>query len=85
MHYKIEIVRKAEKDFKKLPKELQSRIQEAIFNLAVNPRPHNVRKIEGGTNEYRIRIGDYRVVYTIKNKDKIITIYRVRHRKDSYR
>ncbi len=81
---KIIFSRHAEKEILDLDKPLGQKIFRKIATLANDPFGQGARKLEGG-NGYRIRVGDYRVVYTISNAEKIITITRVRHRKDVYR
>lgn len=61
------------------------RIMEVIRSLADEPRPSATRKLAGSEQAYRIRIGDYRVVYTVDNKHKTVSIDRVRHRREAYR
>ncbi|MEH1917851.1 type II toxin-antitoxin system RelE family toxin [Nostoc sp.] len=65
MSYKVEILRGALKQLKKIPSELQERIQIKIDDLATESRPNGVKKLKGKENAYRIRIGDYRVIYDI--------------------
>ena len=83
--YQIFISNSAEKDLEKLPLVAMKRIESAIDNLAEIPRPLGCKKLKG-TNEniWRIRVGDYRVIYSIEDKIQIIDIRRVRHRKDVY-
>ncbi len=61
------------------------RIIPHIKALAENPRPANCRKLTGSKNDWRIRIGDYRVLYEIDEKAKAVRIMRVRHRREIYR
>jgi len=61
------------------------KIDEAILSLKDHPFPHPQSKKLKGEDRYRLRVGDYRVVYMVDEKQKTITIYRVRHRKDVYR
>lgn len=84
MPYKIFIERRAEKEFEETPKEIQKKLTSIIVKLKDNPRPPNVRKISGSEDYYRIRVGDYRIVYEIKDKEKRINIFRIRHRKEAY-
>jgi len=84
MPYKVFIERNAEKDFRKIPKAIQKKIILVINKLKTNPRPLNVRKISGLENCYRIRVGDYRIVYEINDKEKKVNIFRIRHRKEAY-
>ncbi len=85
MQYKLKWKRAATKEFKKLPKENQNKIINAVESLAQNPFSGNFRKMVNSKNSYRIRVGSYRVIYKIFKRQLIIEIIRVRHRKDAYR
>ncbi len=84
MSYEVVIERRAEKDLMKLDKQVVPRIYAAISGLADNPRPSGSRKLAGEENSWRIRVGDYRVVYEIEDKVRIVTVFRIAHRKDVY-
>ncbi len=84
MAYELYIERHAEKDLKKLPGSVLSAIIENIKNLTNNPHPQKSKKIKGSLNDWRLLIGDYRVLYEINNTTKAITIMRVKHRRDAY-
>jgi mRNA interferase RelE/StbE len=60
------------------------RIAERIEKLSHNPRPSGCKKLKGGLGEWRIRIGDYRVVYTIDDRAKAVDVTRIAHRKEVY-
>ena len=84
--YKILIKPSALKEISRLPNPIIKRIGKAIDDLAKEPRPDGVKKLKGqDENVYRIRVGDYRVVYVIDDEIKIINVNRVGHRKDIYR
>lgn len=85
MIYQIEYAPKAGRDFKKLDKTVQRQLMPKIEALAKNPRPHGVEKLEGEDNLYRIRSGDYRVVYQIQDKALIILLVKIGHRREIYR
>jgi len=85
MAHEIFIEKKAEKDLRRLPKNYQNKIIQKILNLKDNPKPIEARKITSSENYYRIRVGDYRIIYEINYKEKRINIFRVRHRKEVYR
>jgi mRNA interferase RelE/StbE len=55
------------------------------LNLKDNPKPTDLRKITSSENYYRIKVGDYRIIYDINYKEKRINIFRIRHRKEAYR
>jgi mRNA interferase RelE/StbE len=83
--HEILLEQKAERDLKKLPAEMFNRIVPKIKELAKNPRPQGSRKITGSKNDWRIRVGDYRIIYEIDARAEIIRVMRIRHRKDVYR
>ena len=83
--YTIEWKRTAVKELKKLPKDTIPEILIAIEQLSQNPHPVGVRKLVGSEFSYRIRVGSYRVVYTVFESVLVVEIVRVRHRKDVYR
>ena len=83
--YNLVIERAAEKDMQRLPEDVHDRVSEAILQLKSNPRPHGSKKLVGTAGSWRIRVGDYRVLYDIADAVRIVRVYRVRHRKDVYR
>jgi mRNA interferase RelE/StbE len=83
--YQILVARSAEKDLLRLPVEMRPKLVAAIRPLAENPRPPGSRKLVGSVNDWRIRVGNYRIIYEIADDLRIVRIYRIRHRKDSYR
>jgi mRNA interferase RelE/StbE len=83
--YEVYLEKAAENDLKRLPTTAFHRIIPQIRTLAENPRPSGCRKLTGSKNDWRIRIGDYRVLYEIDEKAKAVRIMRVRHRREAYR
>ena len=83
--YEVYIERAAENDLKRLPTATFHRIIPYIRALAENPRPSSCRKLTASKDDWRIRIGDYRVLYEIDEKTKAVRIMRVRHRREVYR
>ena len=73
------------KDIRNLPKQEVARIIDAVSLLADDPMPHGSQKLSGSERSYRIRIGDYRVIYEVFTDSHTVEIQRVRHRKDVYR
>ena len=83
--YKILFKESARKEFYSLPQKALIKISGVIDNLQQNPRPAGVKKLKGQSHPlYRIRIGDYRIVYSIDDSVHIVNITRVGHRKDIY-
>lgn len=73
------------KDLRGIPPADVSRIIESVAKLADNPLPHGSQKLTGSERTYRVRVGDYRVVYELRRDLNLIEVQRVRHRKDVYR
>ena len=82
--YAVALKPSAKKELESLSSKLIARIVPSLENLADNPRPHGCQKLKGGDNEWRIRIGDYRVVYVIDDAKSSVEITRVRHRREVY-
>ncbi len=83
--YSVRLKRSAEKDLRRIDKFKVPNIIAAIENLEENPRPPGCRKLVGSDSSYRIRIGNYRVLYLIEDTICIVEVERVRHRKDVYK
>jgi mRNA interferase RelE/StbE len=83
--YRVVVERSAEKDLRRLPFDVRTRIADALRSLAKDPRPVGSRKLAGTKHDWRIRIGDYRVIYEIADSIRIVRVYRVRHRREAYR
>lgn len=83
--YSISIGRTAQKELEKLDIGIVNRIFPKIEALANTPYPQGCIKIQGQDNLWRIRVGDYRVIYSVLEANKLIDIIAVRHRKDAYR
>ena len=82
--YTISLASSAERDLRKVDHQVVSRITAAIDILADEPRPKGCRKLAGSLHTYRIRVGDYRVIYSIDDGLREVVVQRVRHRKDAY-
>lgn len=85
MAYEIEIQHHAAKQIIRLPRHEQRRVQKKIDELALDPRPAGCAKLSGTRNGYRIRTGDYRIVYTIDDGIRVVAVQRVAHRREVYR
>ncbi len=83
--YSIVFARSARKELEDLPQFLITRILSRIERLSSNPRPTGVRKLVGSRYLWRLRIGDYRVIYGIYDEQKLVDIIHIRHRSDAYR
>jgi len=83
-NYRVTLTWSAESELKKLPNALIARIAPRLDALATNPRPPGRKKLKGGDKEWRIRVGDYRVVYTIDDSRSLVEVTRIRHRSEVY-
>jgi len=83
--YRIEFTPKAQRDFKALDGSIRGRIARRIDSLAENPFPSGIKKIEGEDELYRLRVGDYRVLYQVQGKVLLVLIVGMGHRRDVYR
>ncbi len=84
MAYRLEISHIAHRQIRRLPSPAQERINKAISGLAQNPRPTGTKKLTAREG-YRVRVGDYRILYTVNDEAKAVIIYRVMARGDAYR
>lgn len=86
MSYSVSLRRSALKELQSLPKTAVQKVGGAIDKLAENPRPDGVKKLKSSEEDlYRIRVGDFRIVYSIEDEIKIVDIRKIGHRKDIYR
>jgi mRNA interferase RelE/StbE len=83
--YAITFARSARRELEALEANRVRRIWSRIEALATEPRPAGSRKLQGGQHHWRIRVGDYRVVYTVDDRARVVDVVAVRHRKDVYR
>jgi mRNA interferase RelE/StbE len=85
MAYSILLRPAAIRDLKSLPSDIRSRIEKAIDRLVGDPRTSGTRKLAGFDDEWRLRVGDYRILYIINDPERQVVIARVAHRREAYR
>ena len=83
--YTLLIKRSAERDLRRLSRTVFERIDERVLSLRDDPRPHGVRKLAEALEGWRIRVGDYRILYQIDDDAQTVTVGRVKHRREAYR
>jgi mRNA interferase RelE/StbE len=83
--YAVVFARSARKELESLPARIIGRVFPRIENLSDSPRPFGCRKLSGEQNLWRLRIGNYRVIYSVDDHEKVVDIVAIRHRKDAYR
>jgi mRNA interferase RelE/StbE len=85
MGYEVRIAPTAQRQYRKLPAEVRQRVAKALAALSEEPRPSGVVKLRGSSNRWRIRIGDYRIIYRIEDEIVLVTILIIAHRREVYR
>ncbi len=84
MSYRVEFTTAAARQVKKLPRPARDRLLTAIEGLQDDPRPHGAKKLAGEQTAWRIRVGDYRVIYDVLDAELVVTVVRAGHRRDVY-
>lgn len=85
MAYRIEFTPRAERELKALDRSIQTRLARRINSLAENPFPQGIKKLAGEDDLYRLRVGDYRIIYQVQRKRLVVLVVGVGHRGDVYR
>lgn len=85
VEYAVLVLRSARKEIERLESGAADRVVSRIERLAIKPRPPGCRKLVGAESLWRIRLGEYRILYTIDDARLIIEVVAVRHRRDAYR
>ncbi len=83
--YEVRVAKSADKQIQALPQEIRQAVEAAIRKLATNPFPQGCKKLQGERNRWRIRVGKYRVVYSVDTEKRIVRVERVRLRPEAYR
>lgn len=82
--YEVRLHRQAARAYRRLGGQVRERIRAAVDGLADNPRPQGAVKL-AGRNDYRIRVGDYRIVYAVDDAKRLVIVARIAHRREAYR
>lgn len=85
MSYRVEFTTAAARQIRKLPKPARTRVLAAVSRLADDPRPHGAKKLVGERTAWRIRVGDYRVIYDVIDAQLTVTVVRAAHRREVYK
>ncbi len=83
--YRIEFAPAAERAFRRLAEDIRRRLRPRIDALAENPRPHGVETLEGEKGLHRVRVGDYRIIYQIRDEVLMVLVVGIGHRREIYR
>lgn len=84
-NYQIIFSPQARRSLRKLPPSIQQRVNDNILALAENPRPSGVKALQGYRGLLRLRVGEYRVIYRVEDRQLIVVVVQVGHRRDIYR
>jgi len=82
--YQVEFTKRAEKDLRRIDSRYLSRLVAAAESLGTEPRPPGAKKLVGSEQTFRIRVGDYRIIYEIEDDKLVVLVIRVRHRQAAY-
>ena len=82
--FQVVVQRQAEKQLRRLPRQVLGRVFVAVKGLADNPRPSGCKKLRGHDCAYRLHIGDYRVIYDVDDNSRTVVVWRIRHRQSAY-
>jgi len=82
--YRILIATSAAREYDGLPEFIRRRARDIIDGLAKVPRPRGTAKLKGSNDLFRIRIGDYRVIYRVSDRERLVDVIHIRHRRDAY-
>lgn len=85
MSYTVIIPKPVEKQLNNLPEDIRQRVTAKILSLTIEPRPIGVKKLKGFDNEYRVRVGDYRIRYEVNDKILTVLVLHCKHRRNIYR
>ena len=86
MTYRVLLERQAEKELRLLPRQVLQQIDKRLQRLAEDPIPKGALKLRGKeTQGWRLRIGDYRILYTVDDQRRLVRVYRIKHRREVYR
>ena len=83
--YRVRLAASAEKELRGLPKNVIARIFPSLEELSSVSRPRGCKKLKGGDKEWRIRVGDYRIVYVIDDTARTVDVSRIAHRSEAYK
>ena len=83
--YAVGLARSATRELEALAPRPATRVLTSIAALASDPRPRQSRKLTGSEGSYRLRVGDYRILYQVDDEEKVVKVYAVGHRRDVYR
>jgi mRNA interferase RelE/StbE len=85
MSYRVTLTATAAKERKRIDSTVRQRTDQALRGLRTEPRPSGVKNLSGKHQDWRVRVGDYRILYEIDDEQKLVTVWRIAHRREVYR
>jgi mRNA interferase RelE/StbE len=85
MSYEVTVSKAAQRQWRKLPANTKARIGKALLALEEEPRPGGVVKLKGAVDRWRIRVGNYRIIYRIEDNKRLVVVLVIAHRREAYR
>lgn len=82
--YELRLARSARKELESLPDAVLARVARELDALPANPRPRGCKKLRGASDLWRVRVGDYRIIYHVDDRARLIEVRAIRDRKDAY-
>jgi len=82
--YEVRFLVTARRELLRVPAQIRSRVANALRALAADPRPSGCQKLTSGTDYYRIRVSDYRVLYEVRDRDVLVLVIKIGHRREVY-
>ncbi len=85
MTFRVQLTPKTIKERKRLDPQIKKRVDKALLNLKLHPKLSGIKKLSGSHNDWRIRVGDYRIIYEVDDELSLIIVWRIAHRREVYR
>jgi len=85
MKYGVKLTTTAQKERTRLDIETRKRVDPVLLSLSEQPRPPGVQKLSGSKSDFRLRVGNYRVLYEVDDDQKVVLVWRIAHRREVYR
>ncbi|NKQ34455.1 MAG: type II toxin-antitoxin system RelE/ParE family toxin [Chloroflexi bacterium] len=85
MTFRVQLTPKSIKERKRLDPPIRKRVDKALLSLKLHPKISGIKKLSGSRNDWRVRVGDYRIIYEVDDETSLITVWRIAHRREVYK
>ncbi|HFQ94538.1 MAG TPA: type II toxin-antitoxin system RelE/ParE family toxin [Anaerolineae bacterium] len=85
MTYRVKLTPRTIKERKRLDPQIRKRVDKVLLSLKLHPKLSGIKKLSGSRHDWRIRVGDYRIIYEVDEESSLITVWRIAHRREVYR